>query len=285
MYDLHQRAVKWSQGLPVLMFDEDVGHEVEVRQEGWYAEIMPASQTGLIPEAELRAIKADVGRSKYAQEMECDFDAEIEGAIYGKEMAWLRRKGRFGHYPVMPGIPVHTAWDLGWDDATAIIFFQALSPEDIRVVDYYEDSFASLPDYVDMLVKRDYMYGYHLLPGDVEVTELGSGKSRREILQSLGVRATPVVVKSKPDGIASAQALLPYMRFDQTKAARLIDCLSLYQRKFNESLQTYGKEPLHNWCSHGADALMHLALGLRASAYNKSDRPEHSTASRQNMGN
>jgi phage terminase large subunit len=72
---------------------------------------------------------------------------------------------------------------------------------------------------------------------------------------------------SKADGIAATQALLPYMRIDDTKCARLIDCLGTYRRKFNEQLQTYGQEPVHDWASHGADAMRMLSIGLRASGY------------------
>jgi hypothetical protein len=209
-------------------------------------------------------------------------------------MDWLRKKGRFKTVSILPGLPVHTAWDLGWDDATAIVFFQVVNPEDIRIVDYYEDSFATLAHYVDILVEKQYggragtpqggfSYGYHLLPHDVEVTDIGTGKTRRQILQDLGLRVTPVPNIAKPDGIAATQALLPYMRFDDVRCQRLIDCLGTYRRKFNEQLQTYGQEPVHDWASHGADAMRMLAIGLRATGY---DLKEGSALNgRQEMGN
>ena len=50
--------------------------------DAWFRRKLPASETGLLPQAELDAAKADMGRDLYAQEFECSFDAAIQGAFY-----------------------------------------------------------------------------------------------------------------------------------------------------------------------------------------------------------
>jgi len=266
-YTMYKNAKIWQEGGTVAVDDGD-GNEIAIGQDDWTATLMPVSETQLIDAEELRAVRATAGRSKYEREYECSFDADIEGAIFGKEMRWLHRKGRLKSYPVIPGIPVNTAWDLGWDDHTSIVFFQVVNPEDIRIVDHYSKGFASLSHYADVMVEKNYMYGYNIFPHDVEVTELGTGKSRRAILQSLGVRVSTIPGKaslSKQDMIHAAQALLPYCRFNSENCEALVDNLSLYRRNFNETTQTYGLEPAKGPQNHDADALQMLALGLRVS--------------------
>ena len=68
-------------------------------------------------------------------------------------------------------ISVHTAWDLGLDDATAIWMFQR-TPRELRLIDYLEGSGVGLDWYVNELRKKPYVYGDHLLPHDVQVKEL-----------------------------------------------------------------------------------------------------------------
>jgi len=48
--------------------------------------------------------------------------ATILGAYFSKEIAEAEPKGRFTSIDVSPDIPVHTAWDLGIGDSTAIWF-------------------------------------------------------------------------------------------------------------------------------------------------------------------
>jgi phage terminase large subunit len=128
----------------------------------WRAALFRASATGVLPSAELAAAKRAMSASEYAQEFECSFDAAIRGAYYGTEIAAAEAAGRIARVAAEPRLPVHTAWDLGIGDATAIWFYQ-LAGREIRLIDYYENSGVGLDHYARELQRRGYVYGEHKL--------------------------------------------------------------------------------------------------------------------------
>ena len=180
----------------------------------------------------------------------------------------MREAGRITNLPINPNVPVNTAWDLGWDDFTAIWFFQQIGQE-VFIIDFYQCSHQDLPGITEDLRKKRYKYGYHLLPHDVEVTEgLSAGnKSRRQILNECGVRVTTVPrVKRKEDAHAAVQALLPRCYFSEARTVDGLDALSLYRREKDPRLDILRATPVHDWTSHAADAMMTLAMGIKGSA-------------------
>lgn len=238
-------------------------YEMAKRTDGWEAFMFKASETGIIPKAELEMNKAVMSESEYAQEFECSFAAALVGAYYGKEMEWLLANNRISPVPMDVSLPVWTAWDLGIDDTTAIWFIQQHGRE-IRVIDYLETSGAGLDYFVKELKNKDYSYEGHFLPHDVKVRELSDGKSRLEKLQSLGLRNIKVVPRlAVADGIEAARTLLKKCWFDVDKCERGVKALRNYERKWDSRNQVFQQTPLHNWASHGADAWRTLAVGFR----------------------
>ena len=149
--------------------------------------MLKASETGLIPAAELELARRDLTDDQYAQEFECSFDAAVVGAYYGKLIARAEAEQRIARVPHDPAAPVWTAWDLGIRDATAIWFAQAIGRE-VRLIDYYEASGVDLGHYVREILARPYAYAGHIVPHDAQARELGTGKSRLEVLASLGLK-------------------------------------------------------------------------------------------------
>ncbi len=230
--------------------------------QGWFLATHKASETGIIPEEELALARATMSEDAYAQEFECSFEASVRGAVYAKELTQLRKDGRVKDVPYEPLIPVHTAWDLGMGDSTAIWFVQMHNGE-ARCVDYYEASGEGLGHYVNMLRGKAYTYGRHVLPHDAQVRELGTGKSRFEMLQSLGIQAEICPKLSLDDGIEAARMFLKRCWIDQTKVKQGIECLQNYRREENTKTGELRSEPVHDWASHGADAFRYAAIGLR----------------------
>jgi len=101
----------------------------------WFTMLAKASETGIIPTEELAAMRADMTPEEYEQEMECNPDAAIRGAYWGKELAQAEAQGRMVPIDAADG-PVHRVWDLGVGDSTAIWWWQAVGSE-IRVLDFY----------------------------------------------------------------------------------------------------------------------------------------------------
>lgn len=237
-------------------------YEQARRETDWHAALFRASETGVIPVAELDAARRTMSDEQYAQEFECSFDAAVSGAYYGKLMAAAEREQRIAAAPWEPKLPVHTAWDLGIGDSTAIWFCQQAGRE-VRLIDYYEASGVGLDHYARALGERPYVYGDHLLPHDAEVKELGTGKSRVETLASLGIRPRVLPAMKVEDGINAARNLLPQCWFDAGRCSRGIEALRQYRRQWDEHLYAFKARPLHDWTSHAADAFRYLAQGLR----------------------
>jgi hypothetical protein len=113
------------------------------------------------------------------------------------------------------------------------------------------------------LQERDYVWGNHYLPHDVEVRELGTGKSRKEVLAGLGINATVCPNIPLADGIQAVRMLLPTCFFDKAKCKDGIEALRMYRREYDEKRQEFRTHPLHDWTSHYADALRYFAVGHR----------------------
>jgi hypothetical protein len=231
-------------------------------EEGWFSMMLKASQSGLIPDSELELARRDLTEEQYAQEFECSFDAAVVGAYYGNLMARAEAERRVAGVPYDPSALVWTSWDLGIRDATAIWFAQVIGRE-IRIIDYYEASGVDLGHYVREINARPYAYAGHIVPHDAQAKELGTGKSRLEVMESLGLRPiTLAALHRVEDGINAVRMFIPKCWFDAKKCARGIDALKLYRAEYDDKLQALRPQPVHDWTSHAADSFRYLALTL-----------------------
>ncbi|MGE4298317.1 MAG: terminase family protein [Desulfovibrionaceae bacterium] len=229
----------------------------------WYAAMFRASETGLIDPGELDAARREMTEEQYEQEFECSFHASIRGAYYGRAIARAEKDGRVAEVPHEPMLPVHTAWDLGMSDATAIWFVQQADSGQVRIIDYYENSGEPLAHYIRVLKEKDYAYGRHIAPHDIRVRELGTGVSRLEVAQKLGVRFDVAPPLPVADGVNAVRSLLPKCWFDARRCKEGIEALRHYRREFNDRAGDFKDRPLHDWTSHAADALRYYAVGFR----------------------
>jgi hypothetical protein len=229
----------------------------------WFALELRASQTGLLPNAELESARATLTPEQYSAEFECSFDAAVLGAYYATEIAEAENAGRIGDVPVDPELPVHTAFDLGIGDSTAIWFFQLLGKE-VRVVDYYEASGKGLAHYAAVLEDKGYNYGTDWLPHDGMAREMGTGRSRFETLKALTGRHPRIVRNlSVPDGINAARVTIASCWFDAERCRDGLEALRAYHADFDERTKAFDVRPKHNWASHGSDAFRYLAVAWR----------------------
>ncbi len=232
----------------------------------WFTLELRASQTGILDANELERARKDLTEDQYAQEYECSFEAAIVGSYYGKLINEAESDGHICGVPYDPIVPVWTSWDLGIRDATAIWFAQVVGRE-VHLIDYYEATGADLGHYVREILSRNYVYGGHIVPHDAQARELGTGKSRLETLESLGLRNIVVAPDHRvEDGINAVRLLLPRCWFDQVKCDRAIEALKLYRADYNDKLQALKPTPVHDWTSHCADAMRYLAMSIDANA-------------------
>lgn len=220
-----------------------------------------ASETKLVPESELKAARAEMGEDKYQQEFECSFHAAVEGSYYGKLMNELEEKNRLVEITRDDLCQTFTAWDLGMGDSTAIWVAQ-ITGQEVRILDYVENHGQGLDWYVNWIRDNGWTNATHKLPHDVSVRELGTGKSRLEMLQGAGLNVDVLPRLSVDDGIQSVRRLLPKCWFNMPRVRQGVDCLRNYRREFDEKRNVFYEKPLHDWASHGSDAFRYLAIGL-----------------------
>lgn len=245
---------------------EQARKEMEAGSGDHYAVLHRASETGILDEDELKALRSSMSEAEYAQELECSFDAAIRGAYYAEILSKMRDQGRFKVVPHDPALRVSTGWDLGMSDSTAIVFVQQAPGGEVRVIDYYEASGEPLSHYVQVLQAKEYVYDRHYLPHDVMVTDMSSGKSRYEMLSRMGLRPTVAAKLPVKDGIEAVRVLLPRCWFDDGDGvSRLVEALTHYRAQWDEKGSRFRTSPVHDQYSHGADAMRTLAVGLRES--------------------
>jgi len=252
-FDVHQLALKLS-------------------DKGWYQVIYKASETNILPADELQALKDEMSKEAYEQEMECSFAAALVGAYYGTYLEEAEEAGRIMDVPHDPALPVDTFWDLGMNDTTVIWFLQQIGTQ-YRLIDYIENSGEGLPWYARELKKdhrMKYNYRDDYMPHDAKVRDLGSGVSRQQTWRDLTGRFPRVLDKTNlSDGIEASRLLLPKCWFDRVKCERGLKALRNYQKKFDAKNRIWSSKPLHNWASNGADAFRTLAMGNRPEARRK----------------
>ena len=239
-------------------------YENASNQKDWFTQVYKASQTGILDEEELEAAKAMMSHDQFEQEFECSWVANVPGAIFAKELQSIQEMGRITEVPHDPSARVDTWWDLGVGDSTSIWFNQTIGRA-IHVIDFYENRNEGLPHYAGVLQQKGYLYGTHNAPHDIEVRELGSGKSRREVAWDMGINFRVVPRLPLEDGIHAAQLLIPRCWFDHANCKHGLECLRQYHRAYNEKSRSFRASPVHDWSSHAADAFRYLAVGLKES--------------------
>jgi hypothetical protein len=230
----------------------------------WFLLRLPASSSGLLPPSELKAARAQLTEDQYLQEMETSFEASILGSFYGTELREAEEQGRITNVAVDPVVPVHTAWDLGYRDDTAIWWYQVVRGE-IHVIDFYSVSGANIEELAQVITDRGYRYGKHYLPHDAKAKTLASGGKSiiEQLAQHLGLGTLSIVPDlSVQDGIQAVRKMIPTTWFDN-RCYEGIEALKQYQREYDEDKKAFRQTPRHDWTSHPADAFRMMAISWK----------------------
>lgn len=243
--------------------------------------LIPAATSGILPESELDALRAELSGDAWRQEMECDFDAALPGAVWGKEIWQLEQDGRVKADLYDSALKVHAVFDLGFSDDTAIWWFQV--GKELRLIDYYAANGMPMSHYNKVLRAKPYKYGEWLyLPHDARAKSLQTGRSIEEQLRSLGWKTRIVPELGLMDGIQAARLTLADCWFDDSRDVREgLDTLKQYQREYDEDKRCFRDKPRHDWTSHTADSFRYACLVWREEMKPKEPElirfPEHRT--------
>jgi len=244
------------------------------KNDNWLAELLTVNDTKredgtpvIGPEIIQEERNEGMSEEMIQQEYFCSFDAQIPGAIFGVQMRKAYNEKRITTFPFDPSLPLGTAWDLGHRDATSIWFWQATAGE-IRLIHYYENNMKDLDHYItyvkEFAVKTglSLTLGRHMGPHDCETMRLGQSSSVRTQCIKAGINMLQTERPStKAVGIQAVRKIFPSLWIHEDSCEQGLSCLSEYQYEWDDKLKMFKDNPLHNWASHGFDALQSLALG------------------------
>lgn len=245
-------------------------YEMAKENSNWYTNLVTVDESldefgnRYVPESIIEEDRASgYSEEMIQQEYYCDFTANSQGYYYLTYMEQALKEDRIGHVPYEANIPVDTWWDIGVADSTAIWFTQIVG-KTVHVIDFYRSDSVGLEHYAKHLQSLPYVYGTHHFPHDMENTEFGTGRTRLESAEGLfGSASLDIVQKlSIQDGINAVRLVLPKCHFDEKKCAEGIKALQNYHRQWDDKLQEFKNQPVHDWASHPADAFRYFAVGL-----------------------
>lgn len=202
------------------------------------------------------------------QEYYCSFDAGLSGAYYEKQIAVLDKEGRILDFSFDPALEVHTAWDLGINDTTAVWFFQE-ARDGVRMIDHLESKDLPLTWYISKLREKasinSWSYGRHYGPHDVMQRDLSTGNTLYTTAANLGLRWTVVPkIDDIRHGIEATRQCLAKCWFNKKLTLKGVEALKSYRKQWDDKNKCYRDKPLHDWSSNTADAMRTLAMGRRA---------------------
>lgn len=255
--------------------DNAIVKKVSYRDNPFFPKVLEAERLELLkddPEA-------------YAHVWEGEFDTRYSGSVYAKYI----NQAQIKDLPYNPSVPVYTAWDLGYDDATSVVFYQLLKGE-IHVIDYYESNFQDIQHYCEQVygakikvVNRslqtgavtrwhfsevlhedrqcyDYMGAKHWAPHDAGYKlQAAQGRSIAEQAKEFGIDLNVIEATNQQNSEQALRKALPKCWFDATKTKDLVHALMNYHYEWDEDLKVYGKLPVHDWSSHACDAMELMA--------------------------
>ena len=254
----------------------EMGCKLDAGQRAWYVATLNADFPG----------REERMWQEYPSTPDEAFQISPEGHYYAKDMVLLRKRGGITKVPLLD-VPVHTFWDIGNADGTAIWFMQELRGEP-RFIRYYEEHVEDLRHYVAYLQSTGYLFGAHFLPHDADHKRLGDfNRSTRDMLAALMPGQQFVIVPRITELITGIQQVRKHLKsayFDEIGCKQGLERIAGYRKKFSRSEGRYIDQPdKANGCSEGADALRQwaqanenglLASVTQASHYEEAPAPD-----------
>jgi len=256
----------------------------------WLYDVKTVDNTNVFTELKLQRIRDELyslygeqlGEAFFQQEYYVSFEAATPGSVWGDSIAKIEAMGQVCEVEHDPAYPVHTSYDIGKHDATAIWFFQVIGQQ-INVINYFESNHHDIDYYCEHLRTLSntlgYRYGNQYLPHDAFQDRMGQGG--KTIIQQfidfgkdgkLG-KFKRVPSTSKEGGIQAARATFPRCWFDAVNCAEGLEALKSYHHVWDDEKKMFTKEPFHDWSSNGSDSFRYLSLVWKEARENSAAIP------------
>lgn len=241
-------------------FDEveaTAGVKLTLRQRRWYVAERDNGQSG---DAE------KMWREYPSTTVEC-WQKSTEGTYFAPQIVKIRASGRLTQVPFISHVPVHTFWDIGSGDGTAIWLMQYVGGMS-RFPLFFEDWAKGYGHYINLLRETGQVFGNHYLPHDA--THIRQMKNTiaapLDMLQELAPDWSFIVVPRtdvKQHAIDLLRGKLGEAMFDAEGCKAGFEHIELYHKKWNQRLGMWAEEPeKQDGHSEAADALMQWAQGF-----------------------
>lgn len=246
-------------------FVAEADEDIYVRKVGWQDNPFFG---GVLEKERQRLLRRDPEAYKHVWEGE--FDTRYFGGVYAKWVAEAQAQKRFIKGLHDPSLPVYTAWDLGFDDATAIWIWQVARNE-VRLLEYYENSGEDTEFYCKLLLgehesqetgdeerflKKSYNYAGHYVPHDAaHQLQAAGGRSIYQQMLRYGLKNVHIIpATGHQNSIEAARTTLKVSWFDSDNTLDGVAALMQYRYEYDEDKKIFKTKPNHNWASHAADA-------------------------------
>lgn len=241
--------------------------ELSMRQRAWWIATRDSDMSG----------DSEKMWQEYPSTSREAFQRSMEGSYYAVQLSNARRTGRIGNVPHVSNVPVHTFWDIGKRDGTAIWLMQKVGLEH-RFIGYIEDHEQPFEHYILELEKLGYLWGTHHLPHDATHQRQLKRRniSAQEMLQEMRPHWSFTIVPRVEDitvGIQLTRSKFSECWFDENACALGLQRLTNYRKERDARLGVFKPTPLHDENSEGADAFRQFAQGWSEPATPAGSRP------------
>lgn len=236
-----------------------------LHEPSWYTSRVTAIESGVVSEEVIEQDRREgMSEELIEQEYAVSFLAGADGLIFGQQMDAMEREGRIRQVAYDPAVPVHTAWDFGVSDKTAIVAFQMLPGNEIHIIRYYENSGKSINDYINEVLSWKYSWGKHFAPHDVEARSLQTGITLKAMAAKLGIAFHTLKATSVEAGIQMTRQTLGKVWIDDRQCWLLLKRLRNYRRYWDPRNHSFTNTIIHDDSSHGADAVRYMSQACTA---------------------
>lgn len=232
------------------MLHEEHGIDLDVNQEAWYLHTW-------------NNLSDEVIKQEFPSTPQEAFEVNSEQYFFRRYLLDAEMEERITRVPYQQSRPVYVSFDIGISDACSLWFYQLTPGGAIRFIDFYENDSEPLPHYVNVIRQKDYMIEKVFLPHDAAAREKASGESFATSAKKLGLPVQVLPQESVLYGINRARLMLRESVFDKRKCEVGIDHLMQYRKKWNERMNAYSSEPLHDEHSHCADSLRYAMQSIK----------------------
>lgn len=196
-----------------------------------------------------------------------------ETKYFAIALNYVFEQGRIISELILPSKNVYAFYDIGVNDCTSITLAQFESKNNklyAVVIGYVEKNNRDLTYYVNEIRKFCASYNLpfksHFIPHDGKNRNWNDNlKNTCDYLSDMGEVGHFVNRPSSHKvAIEAIRKRIYQTKFNKENTERLVDCLSNYEKEFDDKMGKFKDTPIHNWASHGVKSFQTMVLALDA---------------------